>query len=89
MPDADRQEWAAGIHAALFSLAVILGSIAWGNRFALILILIAQALAYLGRLVLLFVPSPAGAALVLAILTYASIIAAGLAAAILVFGRIG
>lgn len=89
MPDADKHEWAAGLHAALFSLAVILGSIAWGNRFALILILIAQALAYLQRVVLLFVPSPVGAALVLVILTYASIIAAGLSAAILVCERIG
>lgn len=88
MPDADRHEWAAGIHAALFSLAVILGSIAWGNRFALALILIAQALAYLGRLYLIF-PANKRPVVAIIVMTYASDIAAALSALVLLLGRIG
>ena len=88
MPDADNHEWAAGIHAALFSLALILGSIAWANRFALALILIAQALAYFGRLIA-WVTQEGRSLLAVTIVTYASVAAAALSALVLVCGKIG
>ena len=78
MSEADKHEWAAGIHAALFSLAIIFGSIAWGSRVALALILASQALAYLQRLIVQIVGNDGIAASVIA--GYTSVICAGGAA---------
>ena len=50
MTDIDKHEWASGVHAGLFSLAAILAAVFWRSGPALMYILIAQALAYLGWL---------------------------------------
>ena len=83
MDSIDDREWAAGVHAALFSLALILGSVFWTNRVALALILISQGLAYLSRVIQCVTRERRGL-LALIITTWASVIVAVLAALVLI-----
>lgn len=53
MLEADKHEWASGVHASIFSLLVGGAAIVAHSRTALALILLSQALAYLQRLALL------------------------------------
>ena len=80
MSEFDKHEWAAGVHAAIFSLLTGLAAIHLGLRVPLALALLSQGLAYVGRFAAISLERE-----IAAIINLVSIFAATLAAIFVVW----